>query len=170
MAESEADVTELMYRYREACRLVWNGFLRDFDANGAMRLDDERYCDFHRIQDALFLSIVLREIDRESTAFRFGWIDSPVLDILRVVARPNTEILVNREPAHVGNQYWDGLPKHVPAEIDLRFKDHFDWDVVGYRDLSYYLTRIVGCAAHPDIVGRDALVRVTNCRVVLVGS
>jgi hypothetical protein len=167
---AEQDVTHLMYRYREACRLLWNGFLRDFDANGHIYLDDERYCDFHRVQDALFVPIVLREIGRESTRFRFGWIDSPVLDFLRVVARPNTEILVNRESAHAGNQYWDGLPKHVPAEIDLRFKDYFDWDVIGYRDLAYYLTRIVACAAYPEIVGRDALVRVMNCRVVAVDA
>jgi hypothetical protein len=162
------DVTELMNRYREACRLLWNGFLRNPQANGRISLVDERYCDFHRMRDVLFVALVLREIAHVETDVQFGTVNQPVLPFLRIVATPRSAILVNREVAHSRNQYWDGAPTAVPDDIDLRFIDYFDWDVVGYRDLAYYLTRIVGCPEHPDIVGRDALLPVLNGRVVVV--
>ena len=170
MAEPSQDVTDPMYRYREACRLLWNGSLRDFDADERIHLDDERYCDFARLRGDLFVALVLRDIGHADATVRFQTMDASVFPFLRIVATPRTQILVNREAVHHGNPYWDGLPNAVPDEIDLRFIDYFDWDEVGYRDLAYYEARIVGCAAHPDIVGRNALLPVANGRVVIVDA
>jgi hypothetical protein len=164
------DATNFMNRYREACRLLWNNFLRDPDADGRISLADERYCDFRWMQTVLFTALVLREIGQDDIEVRFGTRGQPPIDFLRVVATPRSAMLVNREPAHSGSQYWDGSPTSVPSEIDLRFIDYFDWDVVGYRDLAYYLTRIVGCREHPDIVGRDALLPVLNGRVLVMNA
>ncbi len=163
----EQDVTDLLNRYREACRFLWNNFLRDPDAHiggGQYRvsLADERFCDFARMKEILFTALVLREIGREEFEPCFGAYDKPI-PFLRVSARKDTRLMINRTlPQPYANQYWDAPITRVPEKIDLAFIDYFDWNSSGYSDFAYYYVRIVGCSEHPEIVGRDALLEVLN--------
>ena len=167
------DITLLMNTYREAARLLWNNFLRDpsEEAEG-LNPDNERYCDFEAVKRILFGSLVLREIAREDLLPEF-------LDAARLMSswqEPFEEIgvwvqhecpaLINREEPHVGNQYWDSPVNRLDASADLRVIDYFDWDTRIHRDFRYYRVRIASFPAHPEVVGRDALLETIYGRVL----
>jgi hypothetical protein len=53
------DLTLHLLKYREAARHLWNSFLRENDANGAVP-DDFLLDRWEAIQDELFAALVLR--------------------------------------------------------------------------------------------------------------
>ena len=55
--------------------------------------------------------------------------------------------------------YWDHPIKIIkPGEMDLRFVDYFDFDVLQFREYRYCLVKIVASKINTDLVGRDALI------------
>ena len=167
------DITGLMNTYREAARLLWNNFLRDpSEETEGLNPDNERYCDFEAVKRILFTSLVLREIALEDLLSEF--LDGPTLmsawqepfEEIGIRLRHECPAMVNRETPHLGNQRWDSPVDRLDASADLRFVDYFDWDTRIHRDFRYYRVRIASFPAHPEVVGRDALVETIYGRVL----
>ena len=75
-------------------------------------------------------------------------------------------IMINRDLQQTDG-YWDHPVRRVlPADVDLRFVRWFDFDELAFRDFRYYLVR-VDSAAHPNVVGRAALIECEYCMVLL---
>jgi hypothetical protein len=150
------DATDILNRYREVSRLLWNNFFLprrpDFDDVKA----------FDRIGKVLFAELVLRELSPEEAerGERRGgplWV---VPDADRI------PIMVNR-PSPDGNLYWDDptMSSIDKRGADLAFIDCFDWDLFGYRELHYFRVRIVRCPTSPALQGREALLEAYQVRV-----
>jgi hypothetical protein len=151
------EVTELVQLYRECARSLWNRCLRpgaDFNSVDA----------FGQICGALFEEVVLKPLDKRgyrktqpSEAFPFIHV-VPIADTI--------PIMINR-PTNDGNKYWDEKIAVIPRRgSTLLLVDHFDWDQLGFIDFQYYRVRIGAFLAHPDLVGREALVEVQHCTVL----
>jgi hypothetical protein len=151
-----ADVTPLMNDYRECVRHLWNTHFRSqADAN----LDWDMADQFNAIAAQLFEALVLTRVGSAGLHVQpDSWLPRAVLDVLHVVVEHRSEIMVNRDR---DGGYWDHPVTTVEAgELDLRFLQYFDWDVLGTRDLAYYRVRIVSSLKYPELVGKDALVPV----------
>jgi len=166
------DVTSRMNGFRECVRHLWNvDFLPLVEAaRDRWDLRDG----FDDVCSLLFASLVVdplgaalppsvgRTLAPDRTA------GAPALPWLRVV--PNgpagVPIMINRDPLS-DQGYWDH-PVHRVSEtdVDLRMVRWFDFDVLGFRDLRYYLVRIQG-ATDPDLTGRAALIECEYTRVVV---
>jgi len=163
------DVTDLLNRYREGARLVWNNFLRDEDAY--YDLSNELTCDFNAIKRLLFTALVLRPFEQDDFLpgfvgqdhLFFSWVEP--IPFLRVVPQAaGSPAMINRDAgAHHG--YWDAPVTRIGSDADLRLIDYFDWDQAGYRDFHYYHVQIVSFPAHPELVRHDALIETLHARV-----
>jgi hypothetical protein len=166
------DVTSRMNSFRECARHLWNV---DFlplveEARDRWELRDG----FDDVCSLLFASLVVGplgldfplSISRALAPDRTS--GAPSLPWLRVV--PNgpagVPIMINRDPvSDVG--YWDHpLQRVSETDVDLRMVRWFDFDVLGFRDLRYYLVRIQG-AAEPGVIGRAALIECEYTRVIV---
>jgi hypothetical protein len=55
--------------------------------------------------------------------------------------------------------YWDHPVKCIgPEEAEMHFVDYFDWDRLDYVDFQHYHVIIAKFDAHPELVGREALI------------
>jgi hypothetical protein len=55
--------------------------------------------------------------------------------------------------------YWDHPINRVShREIEMHFVGYFDWNRMDYAELRYYHVLIARFDAHPDLVGREALI------------
>jgi hypothetical protein len=148
------DVTPLMNAYRDCVRHLWNTyFQRDAESEQDWDLRDE----FNAVAAQLFRALILWKVQREETEVQPDEQEPRApLGFLHVVVEPRSEIMINRQTA---SGYWDYPMTVVEREdLDLRFLQYFDWDVLGFRDFAYYRVRIVGSTKYPQVVGKDALV------------
>jgi hypothetical protein len=150
------DLNEVVLRYRDCARGIWNGYLRaaaDWDLVDA----------FDDVDRKLFDLIVLR-----SPAFADDSQDVPgVREIGVAIAESVVPIMVER-PSNDGNRYWDASPTTVgPEEVALRFVGFFDWFQLGVRDYAYVRASILSWAGHSHLDGREVLLEVRHVRFVV---
>jgi hypothetical protein len=143
------DITDKMLAYRECARGLWNNHLRqhaepyvDFDAVDV----------FADICGKLFAEMVLKPAGC-TLAEIFA---RPVHDRLSIMIRRPTEQGV----------YWDDpVTSLKPEDLRLSFLTFYDFDDFNYRDFRYCLVKLVQCAEHPELVGREALVEPQDVRM-----
>jgi hypothetical protein len=158
------DVTAWLGSYRECARHVWNGYFLEAIATSSDKwaLRDE----FDDVCSILFGSLVAaplgvaaaydaREIlsrSRDPVARVIHW-----LHVVPKTTPAGVPIMINRD-REKDSGYWDHPVRQVAAtEVSLRFMRWFDFDELGFRDLKYFLVRVVS-ASRDDIVGRAALI------------
>lgn len=147
------DITQLMNRYRECVRHLWNEyFWTDAETDKDWDLGDE----YDQVAVELFSSLVLRKIGRDDVNLALYRVvpRNPLL-FLRVEVDSRSQVMINRE---IDSGYWDHPLNFVEKdELDLRFISFFDWDDLGFRNFELYLARIHASDKHPELVGRNAL-------------
>src|SRR5579862_7023238 len=158
------DVTHLLEHYRECIRHLWNTGFRVLDSSqDAWDLRDQ----YSEVASQLFGIFVLQPLGRPNIElpqeYEAGPEPFPFLHI--VPAGCGIPIYINRNVPPAG--YWDDPVNRVlPDEADLTLISYFDFDVLGDRDLEYYLVRVIDFGKYPHLVGRNALVRVRDARVL----
>lgn len=157
------DITSQVNMYRECVRNLWNiYFVQALEANKNQQwnIKDE----FDEICSKLFSSIALSfaQYDLPEKSHSYERYPEPLL-FLHVIPQSEVHIHINREIKATG--YWDHPGEMIkPKDIDLRFIDFFDFDVIGFRDFEYLRVRIVGSDTQ-DLVGRDALIRANYSKI-----
>ena len=147
------DVTELMNKYRECSRNIWNTYF------GVQ----ENWCDLEsphkQIRRLLFESLVVALLEEETA------LDGEGSPILKVVPFTSMSILIRRSSKD-GNVYWD-------QESDLRadgteslgFIDYYDFFQYPFRDYRFYRCKVLRFPTHPEYEGKEALVDVAAGKV-----
>lgn len=139
--------TEFLHRYREACRGLWNNFLRSDDW--------ERVKVFDEICTTLFRELVLSPLGKGD----FNRVDHEPIPFLRVSPHAaSVPAMIKHVRSTTTNIYWDDPVDRVSRDATMLFIDCFDWDVRSSIDMQYVRVRIAGFAAHPEVAGRDALI------------
>ena len=88
----------------------------------------------------------------------------PLSCLYVVPSGDEASIFINRSTPPGG--YWDEIVRSVMVgEAEMKFVRYFDFDVMGIRDLEYYLVRITSFDKHPHLIGRNALMRVSETMV-----
>jgi hypothetical protein len=160
------DVTTLMDRYRECARHLWNVYFLEQARKASDAAWDVRD-DFARVCQLLFSALVLVPLgkDEDEKAAEYDQAKKP-LSFLHVVPLPETAIPIDINREKVRSGYWDHPVNRVYAQdVDLRFIDFFDFDLLGFRDFEYYQVRIVE-ARDKDLVGREALIECRYSKVL----
>lgn len=146
-------LTDEINQFREAARHLWNGFLmRDADWDSVDA--------FREIGLILFEEQVLRRWKSDAPPLPIDG-DKIALQGYRLFAphHGRLSLMINRDIPASG--YWDFPVQWIPPEEQPEIKPigFFDFDTKGMRNLEYYRVRIVNCLSHPEINGRDALIK-----------
>jgi len=160
------DVTDLLNNYRECVRGLWNVYFRPLHRpeDLASRDPDTPVDHFERVERSLFTVLVLRPIGKAKYRQQVTYKTVPFLCV--VPAGEGRSLMVNRERGKASG-YWDHQVAWAASEgADFRFDGCFDWDDYGYREMRYYMVRIDAFPAHPECVGRHALIAAQEVRVL----
>jgi hypothetical protein len=160
------DVTDLMNKYRECSRHLWNVYF------SSREIGCSRDCVFQGIRKLLFESLVLSELpDQEcsgdSTTENPAAPEKDPPPVLKVV--PNSAwspILIHRMLVPGEATCWEQVKVSL-NDLELIFDDYFDFDELAVRDFNYYRCRIHRFPSHAEYEGRDALVETRDARVFL---
>lgn len=157
------NVTELLQRYRQCLRDIWNAHfwqhpeLRNWDSVTV----------FEKLKPCLFRALVL-----ESLAEGCAHTAPPEGSFLVVPNVPEngggrlaTHVVVTKSEGG-GRSYVEELLTLRASDATLRFVDIFDWSMMGYVDFRYYLAEVSAFAARPDLIGLEVLVDVHQADVV----
>lgn len=145
----DVDIDERMKQFRLASREIFNRFFHipePYENDGWLL--EERFSD---LQVLLFEKLV-SEPAKLST-IRYGIVQNEIAVTLSSV--DVAPIMINRD---VDSGYWDYPVKEVTKEASLFFVCFFDWDQLDCRDNQYVRVQIDRWPAHPDAVGRHALI------------
>lgn len=157
------DVSSVFDHYRSNARAIWNtAFWPDGDFRNWDSIDQ-----FHEIEKLLFDALVLAKLDREWPLCDLFVNPIPFFQILPSIAH-GTPILIQKPRRGAPTGYWDDPVNLLkPREAELQFIAYFDWNQMDYIDLRYYRVKIVNCDAHPELVGREALIERQHAKVRL---
>jgi hypothetical protein len=153
------DVSNVFDHYRVSARAIWNtAFWPDADLRNWDSVEQ-----FDEIQRILFTELVLGKLGR----------GLPLPDVFRVpvpffhvVPTGHTPIMIQNPRSDRQTGYWDHPVNSVrPGDAELHFIEYFDWNRMDYADLRYYRVKIASFDAHPDIIGREALIDRQNASV-----
>ncbi|MFA6009761.1 MAG: hypothetical protein WC799_07245 [Desulfobacteraceae bacterium] len=157
-------ITNHIHKFREAVRHLWNTFLRE---NSTWDTFDS----FTQICELLFEEIVLSKIDSELHINNvYSYIGEYVPEYQIYVDHPGTlPMMVNRDIIPSG--YWDYPVEWITSGTlnDIRLKDFFDFDQLGWRTFEYYRVKILKCESHPEIEQRYALIKCHDANVRIIG-
>jgi hypothetical protein len=148
------DVTDLMRRYRECSRNLWNTYLGDAMEEAECCEVDRTYDQIRKLLFDVIVSVRLTGIEGSETP-------------LIVEPMPSLTILIKR-PSGDGNSYWDQEP-HLAYEnglMQLMFIDFYDFFEGRIRDFRFYRCRVTSFPTRPEYQGREALVDVVDARVL----
>src|SRR5258706_2086236 len=149
------DVTQILNRYRECVRNLWNVFFW-IQLNPDWDIRDK----YEDICVKLFSTLVLDQVSRNDYLKSPPYSKSrePLL-FFRVIPSASGGVPININREKNTSPYWDHPIKIIkPGEMDLRFVDYFDFDVLQFREYRYCLVKIVASKINTDLVGRDALI------------
>jgi hypothetical protein len=148
------DVTDLMNRYRECSRNVWNTCLGTEMGDAVSGAVDRSY---DQIRKLLFDGIVTVRLTGTAE-------HDP---ILIVAPMPSLPILIRR-PSHDNNYYWDQEPdlRFEDGLVQLTFIDYYDFFKGPVRDFRFYRCRVAKFPTRREYEGREALVDVVHARVL----
>jgi hypothetical protein len=174
MSESERDrfeadmkdVSSVFDHYRSNARAIWNtAFWPDQDFRNWDSIEQ-----FHEIEKLLFQELVLAKVDREWPLCDLFVNAITFFQIAPSIAH-GTPILIQNPRPGAPTGYWDDPVNLIkPREAELVFIAYFDWDQMDYIDLRYYRVKIVSFDAHPELVGREALIERQHARVHLTNE
>jgi hypothetical protein len=160
------DVTEIFDHFREAARSVWNTAfrpvpeLRSWDAQGRFEIVKER----------LFEALVLLRTGDYGCCEDLSKAPRPAFCVVPDLS-DTLPILIHKPREGDRNRYWDDPVTSVRrGEVELRFLDYFDWDILDYVDFEYYRVRVEAFPAQPHLVGREALVKRSYAKVMIGAS
>lgn len=159
------DVTQLLNRYRECVRGLWNTYFMNQESFTAdWELSDE----YEEICVKLFTSLVLNRVGRHMHRKSRAFDQSPEpLSFFRVVPSANDGVPIQVSREKNNSQYWDHPTTLIkPDEADMRFIDFFDFGVLDFRGFQYCRVRIVGSNLNADLVGRDALLECNHINIL----
>jgi len=157
------DVTELFQQYRLCLREIWN---TRYWQNTDLRNWDS-VARFNRLKPSIFQAIVIEGLSESC-----GCEASKIIDGFQVVPDvPDnrghhlaTNVVVTT--TENGGRNWIAtLDQLASSDVTLRFIDIFDWSMMGYVDLRYYVAEIADFPARPDLHGKEALIDVYQARV-----
>lgn len=155
------DVTQLFDHYRISARAVWN---TAFWSQTELR-NTESWDRFERVKESLFEALVLARLRDEGSLPQGRLVSLPVFHVAPRVRAP---IMVSRPRVGDPKLHWDDpLSRISPSDADLHFLDYFDLGRMRYADFQYYRVRIAQFEAHPDLVGRDALIERLHASVLV---
>jgi hypothetical protein len=157
------DVSNVFDHYRSSARAIWNtAFWPDPDFRNWDSIDQ-----FHEIEKRLFRELVLAKLDRECPLCDLFLRPIPFFQVAPSILH-GTRILIQNPRPGKPTGYWDDPVNLIkPREAELFFIAYFDWDQMDYIDLRYYRVKIVSFDAHPELVGREALIERQHARVHL---
>ncbi|MEN8265223.1 MAG: hypothetical protein ABFR82_17390 [Nitrospirota bacterium] len=160
------DVTKYMNKYRECVRNLWNVYFLNQDSpQDIWDIADQ----FDQVCTILFSIFILNQggcIDYRKSCVTDK--NPNPLFVLHVYPSPETgvPIKINREVNPSG--YWDHpVDTILTPDVDLRFIDYFDFNLLGIRDFEFYRVRILDAPNELDIIGRDALIKTDHAIVKL---
>jgi hypothetical protein len=82
-----------------------------------------------------------------------------------------TPIMIQNPRPGTTSGYWDDPINLIkPKQAELLFIAYFDWNQMDYIDLRYYRVKIVCFDAHPELVGREALIERQHATVHLTNE
>jgi hypothetical protein len=151
------DVTDLMNRYRDCSRHVWNTYMGTEMGDAASDAVERIYDQIRRL---LFDGIVTVRLTGTAAT------DATLI----VAPMPSVPILIRR-PSGDGNYYWDQEPelRFEDGLVQLTFIEYYDFFEGPVRDFRFYRCRVMKFPTRPEYEGRDALVDVVHARVFYYG-
>lgn len=156
------DITEKIHKFREAARNLWNVHLResaDWDSHEA----------FQNICLILFREIVLRYFPGSINAIE---LNQQVHDLSNYSVSSSggsrLPLLANRQIPASG--YWDYPIEWIPSESEFEIIPicFFDFDSLGWCNLEYLRVLITKCASHPELEGREALIKCSYIKIEII--
>jgi hypothetical protein len=111
----------------------------------------------------LFTELVLKRIEKAAPQ-KMSADPWPFLKI--VLNAAECPALISR-PDNGGGKYWDEPVNRLGRDVDLRLIDYYDWDEFNYVDFRYYKVKIAAFPAHPNLVGREALIETFYASIVV---
>jgi hypothetical protein len=146
------DVSNTFDHYRVSARAIWN---TAFWPDVAFRNWDSVE-QFDEIQRILFNELVLEKVDKD---WPFHDIFKIAMPFFHVVPSGHVPIMIQNPRSERETGYWDHPVKYIKQEeAELHFLSYFDWNRMDYADFRYYRVEIAKFDAHPEIVGREALI------------
>jgi hypothetical protein len=106
---------------------------------------------FSQVESVLFDQLVAAQVSLALGSY--GMHQPDILVILRGL--DFAPIMINRE---VDTGYWDYSIVEITKDAQLSFVRFFDWDVLAVRDYQYVRVRIDAWSAHPEVIGKHALI------------
>jgi hypothetical protein len=154
-------LNEMMRRFRVASRELFNHYFRvSMVARDVVAVADVSAADdddpwdvvdrFSHVEDVLFEELVSGPA--KLTHVSYGDLQP---EILVEVSSDFCPIMLNRE---VESGYWDFPIHEVTREARLLFFRFFDWDRLDYHDNQYVVVQVADWPAHPEAVGKKALI------------
>lgn len=158
------DVTEILDHYRVSARSLWNAAFWPIPGLRTPEATEQ----YGEIKLILFDGLVLARLEEEldpAQLFR-----SPI-PFLRVTPSSQTVPILINNPRPEGTGYWDYPLNCVDSDkVEMHFIEFFDWNQFDYLDFQYYRVKIAKLDAHPDVIGREALIERQYARVFYVGE
>jgi hypothetical protein len=149
------DVTELLQYYRECARHVYNMYFRLLDPGDIL---------FDQVDDALFQTLVLRQLGVDAT--RRINVNEPFeyLHIVPSMVSEGIPVMWGRKETML-KEVWHEI-RLFPARLHVHFLGYFDWyNNDDYRDWHYYQGRIVSYPTNPALEGADLIIEVPHAKV-----
>ncbi len=157
------NVTELFQRYRQCLREIWN---THFWQHSKLRNWDSVTV-FERLKPSIFQALVLSNL-AEGCACEEAPPQGSFLVVPNVPDnrgnRLATHVVVTK-PEGGGRSWSEELLSLGASDATLRFVDVFDWSMMGYVDLRYYVAEISDFAARPDLNGQEILIDVCQADI-----
>jgi len=146
------DVSGVFDHYRVSARTIWNtAFWPDADFRNWDSVEQ-----FYEILRILFRELVLGKVDKDWPLHDIFEIAMP---FFHVVPSHDVPIMIQNPRSDRQRGYWDHPVNRIkPAEAELHFLAYFDWNRMDYADFRYYHVEIASFDAHPELVGREALI------------
>ncbi len=148
--------TELVNNYRMALRNLWNGH---YWIDHRFR-DSETVWSFMKVTLPMYQALVHSRLEPlgepASTVFGNGF---------SIVAKGNTGQIADLM-VESSSGVWSQLSGPFAAPpLRLTLLDFFDWQQSNWRDYRYFIVRIENFEAHPELIGKRALVEVIDVDV-----
>lgn len=153
---------EMMKQFRLASRELFNHYFRISNSHGGDKWGSiER---FREVENLLFRKLVAEPASLE--AFVYGDVQPAILVRLRdgLNAAP---LMLNRD---IDSGYWDHPLAEVPSGTELIFVRFFDWDELDFHDNQYTRVQVRSWSAHPEAIGKHALIESQYIRFVEAGG
>lgn len=120
---------------------------------------------FQQVKNLLFNALVVARVGEIECCGDLATVPRPIYRVIPLDPGP-VPIMIHKPREGERNVYWDDPVNKIKAgDAELHFVDYFDWNKMAYVDFRYYRVRIAEFTAHPDLVGREALLDHEHARV-----